>query len=315
MTPAVRVTIVIPHYNGRRFLRETVQAVESQTFQDWEIIIVDDGSDEEHRLGSSSFTNPRIRVVNQRREGAAAATQRGIDDARGAYVAFLDQDDLWLPSKLERGVSMLDAHDDIDLTFSGYRMIDEAGRPVGPNHLPPQTRFSVHDLFVNYAIGPTASAMTRLSSAIDAGPVNRSLTHYYDYEFFLRISRLRPNNVAATQAPLTQYRRHAGQLSADIDEMREEWQRVVNAIAQLDSASPGTIARAQSNMNRYFAYLEYEAERFGAGCKGLTRAFHFAPVPFLLNHRNWLMAAGCLAGLVLPRSVRLAAERFIGTRV
>jgi hypothetical protein len=227
-------------------------------------------------------------------------------------VAILDQDDIWLPHKLQCDVDLLDNHSQIDLAFSGYQMIDEGGRPIGPAHIPPRVRFGFDDLFVDYHIGPTAAAVIRLSAATAAGSIDTSLQRYYDLEFFWRVSRLRQDNVAATRASLTQYRRHAGQLSANVEEMRKEWECVVEGVKKQSSVDPQSVARAHSNMNRYFAFLEYENERYLAGWGELTRSFRLAPVSFLLDHRNWLLAGGCLGGLVLPRNVRLAAERFAG---
>ena len=312
MIPGPQVTVVIPHYNGRQFLKEAIRSVESQTFPDWEIVIVDDGSSEEHWRYLKSLESWRIRILHQSHDGAGAATQRGIDATRGIYVAFLDQDDVWLPSKLQRAVSILDAHSEIDLAFSGYQMINQVGHPLGPAHMPPGVRFCFRDLFVDYCIGPTATCVVRLSAALNAGPIDPSLKRCYDLDFFLRISRLRPDNVAATLEPLTKYRRHPGQLSANIAEMRTEWFRVLDSINKAHHVEASATARAQSNMHRFFAFLEYENERFGAGCKELAQAFRFAPSVALLDRRNWLVAGGCLGALVLPRPIRLAAERFVG---
>jgi hypothetical protein len=211
-------------------------------------------------------------------------------------------------------VSILDADAEIDIAFSGYQNIDAAGATIGPVHSPNRARFSFQDLFIDYQIGPTAAVVTRLSAAVCAGPLDSTLSRYYDFDFFLRIARLRPRNVAATRAPLTLYRRHGGQLSTRIETMREEWDRVRSAFAGLHAIGPTEIARARSNMSRYFAFLEYENERFGAACKVLAEAFRYAPLPFLLDRRSWLASAGCFGGLVFPRPVRLAAERlFTGT--
>jgi glycosyltransferase involved in cell wall biosynthesis len=312
MIPGPQVTVVIPHYNGGQFIKEAIRSVESQTFPDWEIVIVDDGSSEEHWRHLNALENWRIRILNHSHDGAGAATQRGIDAARGIYVAFLDQDDVWLPSKLQRAVSMLDAHPEIDLAFSGYRMINQVGHSLGPVHLPPRVRFCFRDLFVDYCIGPTATCVVRLSAALNAGPIDCSLKFYYDLDFFLRISRLRSDNVAATLEPLTKYRRYPGQLSASTAEMRTEWFRVLDSINKDHHVDANATALAQSNMHRFFAFLEYENERFRAGCKELAQAFRFAPSAALLDRRNWLVAGGCLGGLMLPRPIRLAAERFAG---
>ena len=121
------VSVVIPVYNGERFLRESLESVFAQTFQDYEIICVDDGSTD----GSCALLKQygaRVRVVQQANAGQSAARNAGVRQATGAFVAFLDQDDRWYPPKLAQQVAVLNAESDVALVHCNYDRMDGDGR-------------------------------------------------------------------------------------------------------------------------------------------------------------------------------------------
>ena len=309
------VSVVIPHYNESQLLRETIRSVEAQSFTDWEIIIVDDGSTLEHRCAIAPLAGPRVRIIEQTNHGPSVASQRAMDLARGAYIAFLDHDDLWHREKLEHDVRALDEHPDLDLVFCGFQWIDDVGAPIAAPHRAPAERFDARALCIDYCIGPTATVTVRASAAHAAGPMNPLLHRYYDFEFFLRVASLRPANVGATREVLAYYRRHAGQLSADVTLMRAEWTQVLDAIRTCPGVDESVVALAQSNMHRYFAFLQYEQNQFLSGVGLLGQAFRFAPLAFVQEPRNWLAGSACLAGLFLPPRVRAAAQSVVARQL
>lgn len=121
------VSVVIPVYNGERFLKESLESVFAQTCHDYEVVCVDDGSTD----GSCSLLEQygaRVRVIQQENAGQSAARNAGARQATGAFVAFLDQDDLWYPSKLAQQVAVLNAEADVALVHCNYDRIDGDGR-------------------------------------------------------------------------------------------------------------------------------------------------------------------------------------------
>lgn len=123
------VSVIIPVYNGERYLRETLESVFAQTFRDYEVLCVDDGStDNSHSLLDQY--GGRVRVIRQANAGQSAARNRGVQEATGEFVAFLDQDDLWYPSKLERQVSALKDESEVVLVHCNYDRMDGHGRIV-----------------------------------------------------------------------------------------------------------------------------------------------------------------------------------------
>jgi glycosyltransferase involved in cell wall biosynthesis len=122
-----KVSVVMPVYNGERFLRESLDSIFAQTFREFEVICVDDGSTD----NSAAVLEPygqRIRVVRQQNAGQSAARNVGVTLATGQYVAFLDQDDLWYPPKLMSQVAVLDRDPHVVLAHCNFDRIDETGR-------------------------------------------------------------------------------------------------------------------------------------------------------------------------------------------
>jgi glycosyltransferase involved in cell wall biosynthesis len=130
-----KVSIIIPTYNGQKTIQETLQSVFLQTYQNYEIIVVDDNStDATIDLIKSNF--PSVKVIQQKNQGTLAARQAGIDTARGDYIALLDQDDLWFQETLQKNIDVLEKNLDIGLVLANMKAIDNGGNPFGFNVVP-----------------------------------------------------------------------------------------------------------------------------------------------------------------------------------
>ncbi|MFI3199899.1 MAG: glycosyltransferase [Eubacteriales bacterium] len=125
------VSVVVPVYNGEQYIRETIQSVQQQTYVNWELIIVDDGSTDATRAILQEYTVSPIKVILQPSNlGVAKARNRGVEEARGRFIAFLDGDDLWEEQKLERQVAF--AHEkNAAFLCTSYEYADEKGMGLG----------------------------------------------------------------------------------------------------------------------------------------------------------------------------------------
>ncbi|MBI1338324.1 MAG: glycosyltransferase [Phycisphaera sp.] len=132
------VSVVMPCYNRAKFLPEAVGAIRGQTYTDWELVVVDDGSTDETKQVLDSLTRDladRVRYVKQDNGGAYAARNTGIDHARGEYLALYDSDDLWLPHHLEDCVKVLVDDPAVSWVYAAARKVDmESGREWCDNH-------------------------------------------------------------------------------------------------------------------------------------------------------------------------------------
>jgi glycosyltransferase involved in cell wall biosynthesis len=123
----------MPSYNSSKFISETIQSVQAQTFSDWELIIVDDCSEDQSYEIIESYTKEDDRVKSfrfQQRSGPATTRNKSIEEAKGRYIAFLDSDDLWLPDKLEEQINFMKSMKSV-FSFTAYEKIDEQGIRIG----------------------------------------------------------------------------------------------------------------------------------------------------------------------------------------
>ena len=125
-----RVSVIMPAYNRERFVGEAVGSVLEQTMGDLELIVVDDGSQDATVRAAGAAGDPRVIVLRQPHAGISAAMNRGLSVARGALIARLDSDDMWLPDMLERTVGTLDSRSDVDVVYGRGRAMDEDGAPL-----------------------------------------------------------------------------------------------------------------------------------------------------------------------------------------
>ena len=119
------VSVVIPAYNAAPFLSGALKSVLAQTYKNYEILVIDDGSTDATAEVIKRLS--MVRLLSQRHTGAAAARNRGIGAARGSLVAFLDADDIWMPSKLEKQVAFLQRHPDIGMAICEHTVLEEDG--------------------------------------------------------------------------------------------------------------------------------------------------------------------------------------------
>src|SRR5579864_8740685 len=116
---APQVSVVIPAYNAARFLGDAIQSVLNQTYSNFEVVVVNDGSTDDTESVVRSFGD-RLFYVKQANKGVSAARNEGIKRARGQYVAFLDSDDVWLPTKLAEQIPFLEQNPEVGLVYSDW---------------------------------------------------------------------------------------------------------------------------------------------------------------------------------------------------
>lgn len=131
------VSIIMPAYNADRFIREAIDSVLSQTYEDWELIVVDDCSEDKTATSVKEFADDRIRLLqNEKNLGVAASRNKGIAEAKGSYIAFLDGDDLWRACKLKVQMDLIADRSDV-LCYTSYDFISENGDSVKTPYIVP----------------------------------------------------------------------------------------------------------------------------------------------------------------------------------
>ena len=128
------VSIVMPAYNSGKTISESVNSIIAQTYEDWELIVIDDGSADETPEIISSFAkqDKRIRFLqNDKNSGVSYTRNRAVRMAEGEWIAFLDSDDLWRPEKLEKQMALVKEHPDMVVCYTASSFIDDNGDPYG----------------------------------------------------------------------------------------------------------------------------------------------------------------------------------------
>lgn len=190
------------------YLPETVTSVLAQSFRDFELIIVDDGSSDDVAAWAATLTDPRVRFVSQANRGIPGARNTGVAQAEGEYIAFLDGDDLWNPLKLEKQVAALDRHPDVGLVHTHVELIDEFGVRLGRSVNMNVGGDALAPILVSNFIGTGSAPMVRRRCFRELGPfyTHPSIAWCDDWDMWVRIAaRYR---FAIVREPLTLYRIH-----------------------------------------------------------------------------------------------------------
>ena len=206
-----KVSVVIPAYNCQRFITTAINSVLAQSYADYELIVVDDGSTDNTSQIVSGFRG-RVKLIKQKNGGPAAARNTGVAHSRGEYVAFLDQDDAWLPDKLKAQVELMDGNERLGLVFTDTYEIPDRGFDASAYGAarsfisrPPHRGMALEYLFLKNFIS-TSSVMVRKGILEKIGPFNASLVPVEDYDRWLRIAAL--YEIDFLDRPLVRHRDH-----------------------------------------------------------------------------------------------------------
>jgi glycosyltransferase involved in cell wall biosynthesis len=202
------VSIITPSYNSSKYIEETIVSVLNQTYPYWEMIIIDDGSHDDTKeiIASYARQDERIKILfNNSNIGAAKSRNRGIENANGDYIAFLDSDDLWLPNKLQQQVTLMETKN-VLMSYSAYDTIDEHAHTLST--FPVQERVTYHDMLKTSSIG----TLTTIYNAKKLGKIYFENIGHEDYVMKLKILKEIPFAYGVKE-PLAKYRIHAKGLS------------------------------------------------------------------------------------------------------
>lgn len=244
------VSIILPTYNRIRYLREAIESAFAQTYGDWEMIIADDGSSEETRAYLRSIQDPRVTVLWLPHTGMPSiARNEAIRHARGRYLAFLDSDDLWRPTKLAAQLCALRASPACRWSYTAVDLIEPDGRPLLRDGFAPWVPYAgdvterVLTIEAHIAID---TVLAERDMVMEAGGFDEQQRFAEDYDLYLRLAMRSPVNVI--DAPLAVIRAGDGaNYSANRIEAYEGW---VQLYAKYVALLPGGRLRAIARRRR-----------------------------------------------------------------
>jgi len=216
--PEVKVSVIIPAYNSADYTVETVASVLAQTYKNYEVIVVDDGSSDHTREALEQFSE-QITYIYKENGGACSARNVGIRHARGEYLACLDCDDLWLPDKLQCSVAKLDAEKELALVFTSCYLIDKDSHVIGKtNYKVNLDNTYVRLLKENYIVAPTV--VMRRSCLDQVGLFDESIFIPADWDLWLRLARDFP--IGYIDKSLSKYRMVSNYTQRNSDQYVDE---------------------------------------------------------------------------------------------
>jgi glycosyltransferase involved in cell wall biosynthesis len=342
------VSVIMPVYNVAPFVRAAVESVLSQSWADFELIIVDDGSTDSTAREIAEIYDPRIVFIRLEHRGlpqarnvaltsvggrmascAAVGNRRtsGTHPARrpianrpqvanlphNGYISFLDGDDLWMPGFLQSQVEFLEAHPSVVLSFASMKMIDECGRDLGRSIQGWKGSLSFSELLTEDVIGTGAMLMRR--ELLDTvGLFDEELQRGSDHDYWLRVALAFPGGLFGFPEVGLLYRRRAGQLSGDWRLKEQAWRQLLAKMLRLAPVeTSGVAARACANLDRALAAIAYENGELRSARRLFFRALKHAPWFMVRDRRTWLLGAALLSACVLPSGLHQRAEQWFRT--
>jgi SAM-dependent methyltransferase len=209
------VTIVITAYNHARFLDQAIDSVLAQTRPVDEVIVVDDGSDDDPAAVVGRY--PGVRLIRQRNQGLAAARNTGLHAATGTYIGFLDADDRLRPTMVEVTLHALEGDPDVAFVYGAYAFVDEAGRQTSEVALRAPGADPYAGFLSSNLVGMHGTVLYRREFVLDEGGFDPTLPAVEDYDLYLRLAR--KHRIAARNEILADYRRHGSNMSNNLSFM------------------------------------------------------------------------------------------------
>jgi glycosyltransferase involved in cell wall biosynthesis len=282
----VLVSVIIPSYNGAQYIGEAIQSVLSQRFQGFELIVVDDGSSDSTVDLVKQFSDPRVKCIrHDQNQGAVAARRTGVYSSKGEIIAFLDQDDLFHPEKLNTHVEFLNAQPKIGASYNGrFEIRDSLNTFFGVYH-PPKT-LTLADFVLGFPIAPSDTVLRREWAMLE-GIWDHSFSHHVDHVIFngqeivfggrLALAGCQFENVGRT----LNYRRYHSQRRQKHLAARCESELACQEIIFKDQRCPQDVIAiydiARSNIYLTWAFVAYMQGNFYLGQEFLRNAVERNP--------------------------------------
>ncbi|MGI4954408.1 MAG: glycosyltransferase family 2 protein [Janthinobacterium lividum] len=317
------VSVVMPVYNVARTVAHAVASVLSQSFTEFELIIVDDGGTDDSVAICRGFADPRIRIISQANRGLAGARNTGISAAIGEFVALLDSDDAMKPEKLERHVAHLRARPAVGISYAGADLMDDDGQPLGIRQEPKRRGVTARDVFCGRVILNGSIPVFRreaLEQIAFRAPDGAGRWYFderfrrsEDVECWMRLALQTSWQFAGLPGRYTDYRINRTSLSADVILQLDSWERVYETVR---AYAPGFIARhgdeARARELRYLARRSFHMRDRGMALHLITRALALRP-SLLLGEpvKTGSTLAACAALRLLPERSLAALLRTV----
>ncbi len=249
-----KVSVVIPTYNRPEFLASAIASVLNQTFQDFEIIVVDDASTDETPEVVDSFKDSKIKYIRHEiNKGGSAARNTGIKASSSEYIAFLDDDDEWLPEKLKKQVEILDnCPQKVGGVYTGFLKIDKASEKIIGQSIPLGKGSFIDDLIKDNRIGTTSTHLLRRECFQKVGLFDENLPSSQDFDMWVRLSR--EFHFEFIKEPLVKYSFHEKRISTDVEKKIKGIEIILERYGQLLATNRRSCSQSYLSLGVLYCY-------------------------------------------------------------
>lgn len=285
-----QISVIIPAYNADRTILETIESVQKQTFQDFELIVINDGSKDRTLEIVQSIKDERLKVFSYENGGVSLARNRGISHSTGEFVAFLDADDLWTPDKLELQLAALKQHPEAGVAYSWTCFMDVDQQGAASFHPSPPYAFAgnvYNKLLVSDFIHSGSNTLIRREAIDSVGGFDPACAGCADWDYWLRLST-RWHFVVVPKQQIF-YRRSPSAMSSKVEVMKQD---ALTAMEKAYQAAPPELQYLKTqtlvSFHKYCAdlYLQHRADLDGVRQAGQNLWAAICLEPKTLLERN-----------------------------
>jgi glycosyltransferase involved in cell wall biosynthesis len=305
-----KVSVIIPTYNSAKYLPSAIDSVLKQTFKDYEIIVIDDGSTDNTKEVIDSYDH-KIACIYQDNQGPSVARNKGILQSKGEFIAFLDADDIWETIKIEEQFRIFACSEETGIVSTELSVIDETGKLVeGRRKMIPEERGAlIQELMINNVIGTCSTVMVRKSCFDAVGLFDETLKVAEDWDMWLRLCKIFKHKRIAK--PLVNYRIMRGSQSYYGKTNLENELRFLDKLFLNKEYAHKWLVKRRAYCYRYFkaarAFVENKDIR--SARKYIIKSFLMNPLNFLFDSNEAKLLGRLLMGERLFSLVKRKIER------
>ncbi|MGB5962823.1 MAG: glycosyltransferase [Coleofasciculaceae cyanobacterium] len=248
------ISVIIPVYNGEKTIKETIMSVLNQTFENFELIIINDGSNDATLEIVQAIKDHKIKVFSYQNSGLSASRNRGLTKAEGEFISFIDADDLWTPNKLELQLKALQNNPQAAVAYSWTDWIDQSGQFLRAGGHITVNGNAYEKLLIRDFIESGSNPLIKKQALDEVGDFDQSVTPPEDWDMWLRLAA--KYEFITVEVPQILYRISPNSASFDIEKMEAGSLKVIQRVF---SQSPELAHLKQKTLASRYNYLTFKA--------------------------------------------------------
>ena len=256
----MQVSVIIPTYNSAQYLTAAIESVLQQTFKDFEVLVIDDGSTDNTSEIIKEFGDS-VRYIYQENQGVSVARNTGIKNSKVKYVAFLDADDVWMPTKLEKQITAIKENPTSKACYTEYISVSSDMKPQELRRMRCEDDILSNLLLRGNVIGPPSSVLVERELIEELGGFDSNLSLSADWEMWIRLASV--TEWTFVKEPLFMYRQHSLSMGRNTKLLEEDTVRLLEKSFAMPHLS--NELKARRNAAYAYHYIIFSKSYFGVG--------------------------------------------------